>query len=256
VGPLTSGCRLGTPQRLGNEFAGIVDAVGDQVSGFSVGDEVLGWALFACYAEQVVVGVDQVVGKPPAMSWPEAGVLAASGQTAHTALSGLCVGAGDTLLIHAAAGGVGTFAVRLAAAWGARVVGTATLVNHDYLRGLGAIAVAYGDGLADRVRQAAPEGVTAALDVAGTAEALHVSLELVGDRRRVGTVAFNPVADCLGVRRISTERSTKRLIELTRLYCEEKLRIRQRSYPLIEAAEAHRETEAGHVQGKIVLTRD
>lgn len=244
------------PQRLGNDFAGVVDAVGDQVGSWSVGDEVLGWAMFACYAEHVVVNVDQVVAKPLAMSWPEAGVVAASGQTAHTALRELGVGSGDTVLVHGAAGGVGTFALQLATAWGARVVGTASVANHDYLRSLGAIPVAYGDGLADRVRQAAPEGVTAALDAAGTAEALHVSLELVGDRQRVGAVAFNQVADALGVRRISAERSTERLLELTALYDEDKLRIRQRSYPLVEAAEAHRQIETGHVQGKLVLTLD
>lgn len=101
------------------------------------------------------------------MAWADAGVLAASGQTAHTALQELGAGPGDTVLIHAAAGGVGTFAVQLARARGAKVVGTASEANHDYLRSLGAAPVAYGDGLADRVRAVAPDGVTAALDTPG-----------------------------------------------------------------------------------------
>ncbi|MHB8619779.1 MAG: NADP-dependent oxidoreductase, partial [Chloroflexota bacterium] len=202
------------PQRLGNEFAGVIDAIGDGITAFSSGDEVLGWAMLACYAEHVIVAAGQIVAKPAAMRWPEAGVLAASGQTAHTSLRELGVGPGDTVLVHAAAGGVGTFAVQLATAWGATVIGTASEANHDYLRSIGATPVTYGDGLAERVREVAPGGVTAALDAAGTIEALQSSLDLVADRTRVGTVAFNPAADDLGVRRISTERSTARLGEL------------------------------------------
>ncbi len=244
------------PQRLGNEFAGVVDALGEGVTGFSIGDEVLGWALFASYAEHVTIDTAQIVPKPGGMPWAEAGVLAASGQTAHTAMTELGVGPDDTVLIHAAAGGVGTFAAQIAVASGATVIGTASAGNHGYLRTLGAIPVAYGDGLAERVRQLAPDGVTAALDAAGTPEALHTSLELLQDRSRVGAVAFNQAADALGVRRISTDRSATRLTELTRLYGEGRLLIRQRSYPLTEAAQAHREIETGHVKGKLVLIVD
>ncbi|WP_220503206.1 zinc-binding dehydrogenase [Microbispora sp. H10885] len=130
----------------------------------------------------------------------------------------LRVGAGDTLLVHAAAGGVGTFAVQLARAAGATVVGTASERNHAYLRELGVIPVAYGDGLAGRVRAAAPGGVDAALDAAGTVEALEVSVELVADRARVGTIAYQPAADRFGVQRLSTERSAARLAGLVALW--------------------------------------
>jgi len=215
------------PQRLGNEFAGVIDAVADDVATFSMGDEVLGWAMLASYAEHVVVGSEQIVAKPEGMAWADAGVLAASGQTAHTALQELGVGPGDTVLIHAAAGGVGTFAVQLARARGAKVVGTASEANHDYLRSLGAAPVAYGDGLADRVRAVAPDGVTAALDAAGSPQALPDSLQLVGNKTRVATIAFNPAADELGVRRLSTDRSQARLADLTHLYSNGKLRITQ-----------------------------
>ncbi len=173
------------PQILGNEFAGIIDQVGDKVTDFSIGNEVLGWALLACYAEYVVVSVDQIVHKPQSMPWEEAGAITASGQTAHTALQELRVDKGDTILIHAAAGGVGTFAVQLAQAWGATVIGTASERNHDYLRSLGAIPVTYGDGLVDRVRALAPDGVDVALDAAGD-DALRASLGLVENKERIG----------------------------------------------------------------------
>ncbi|WP_405087462.1 NADP-dependent oxidoreductase [Microbispora sp. NBC_01389] len=242
------------PQRLGNEFAGVVDAVGEGVGGVAAGDEVVGWAMLASYAEHVVVPVDQVAAKPAAMPWPEAGVLSASGQTAATALELLRVGAGDTLLVHAAAGGVGTFAVQLARAAGATVVGTASERNHAYLRELGVIPVAYGEGLAGRVRDAAPGGVDAALDAAGTVEALEVSVELVADRTRAGTIAYQPAADRLGVRRLSTERSAARLAGLVTLWEKGELRVRiQEAVPVEEAARAHRLIESGHVTGKLVL---
>jgi len=114
------------PQRLGNEFAGVVEAVGEDVSEFSVGDEVLGWAMLASYAEHVVVGVDDIVRKPQRMEWAEAGALSASGQTAATALTDLALISGETVLVNGAAGGVGTFAVQLAVASGATVIGTAS----------------------------------------------------------------------------------------------------------------------------------
>lgn len=242
------------PQRLGNEFAGVIDAVGDDVTALSIGDEVLGWAMLASYSEHVVVGVDELVAKPPRMPWTEAGVLSASGQTAATALTQLRVADADTVLIHAAAGGVGSFAVQIARSRGATVIGTASEPNHDYLRSLGAIPVAYGDGLTERVRDAAPDGVDAALDAAGTEEALRVSLELVDEKDRIGAVAFNPFAGELGTRRFSTKRSAAQLRELTDLYTAGKLQIViQHTYPLDAAAEAHRAVETGHVRGKIVL---
>lgn len=117
------GVEIRYPQILGNEFAGIIDVVGEGVEGFSVGNEVIGWSLLSSYAEYVVVPTSQLVRKPKSMPWEEAGVLTASGQTAHTALQELGISKGDTVLIHAAAGGVGTFAVQLARAWGATVIG-------------------------------------------------------------------------------------------------------------------------------------
>lgn len=242
------------PQRLGNEFAGTIDAVGDGVAGFAVGEEVLGWAMLSSYADHVVAGQHEIVAKPQGMPWPEAGVLSASGQTAATALRLLGVTAGDTVLIHAAAGGVGSFAVQIAHAWGARVIGTASERNHPYLRELGATPVMYGDGLVGRVRELAGGEVTASLDASGTVEALHASLELVADKSRIGTVADQPVANDLGIRRLSTERSAEQLAELTGLYASDRLRVSiQHAYPLEQTAEAHQAVETGHVRGKVVL---
>jgi NADPH:quinone reductase-like Zn-dependent oxidoreductase len=244
------------PQIPGNEFAGIVDQVGEGVSGIAVGAEVLGFRPLTCYAELVLVSADQIVAKPPEMSWEVAGGLSGAGQTAHVALEQLGVGRGDTVLIHAAAGGVGTVAVQLAQQRGARVIGTASERNHDYLRALGAIPVAYGDGLVDRVRALAPEGVDAALDAAGGV-ALDVSLELVEDRDRIGTIVEYQRYAQLGVRWLTGPRRAARLAELVDLYARRKLRIHVRkTFPLSRAADAHREVEAGHGRGKVVLTID
>ncbi|MFA1819940.1 NADP-dependent oxidoreductase [Virgibacillus oceani] len=248
------GLTVSLPQILGNEFAGTIDQVGNGVTDFSVGDEVLGWELMACYADYVVVNVDQIVRKPLEMPWEEAGVITASGQTAHTALQELAVGKGDAVLIHAAAGGVGTFAVQLAKAWGATVIGTASECNHDYLRSIGAIPVTYGDGLVDRVSSLMPEGVNVAFDAAG-GEALEASVKLVENKNRIGTiVAFDRIEE-LGVLPIRSQRSTDRLSELVNLYIQGKINIHVRNiFPLDEVAKAHQEVEIGHGCGKVVLT--
>lgn len=245
------------PQRLGSEIAGVVDQVGDDVTAWAVGDEVLGWVPFTGYAEHVVVRADHLVVKPVDMPWAEAGVLTASGQTAATALADLAVTEGETLLVHAAAGGVGSYAVQLGVAYGATVVGTASERNHAYLRELGVMPVTYGDGLADRVRAAAPGGVDAALDAAGTEEALAVSVELVADRDRIGTLVDPDAAERLGVRALGTKRSAAKLAGLTALYEQGRLRVEvSRTYRLDQAAEAHQAMETGHVRGKVVLLPD
>lgn len=250
------GATLQLPQILGNEFAGVIDQVGKGVKGFSVGSEVLGFQVLGCYAEYAVVPAEQVVAKPRNMPWEVAGALSASGQTAHTALTELGVGKGDTVLIHAAAGGVGTVAVQLARAWGATVIGTASERNHDYLRSLGAIPVSYGDGLVDRVRALAPNGVDAVLDAAG-GDALRVSVELAANRHRIGTIVAFDQVEQLGVRAIRSQRSAARLAELVDLYAQGKLHIHiRKTFPLHQAADAHREVEMGHGRGKVVLVID
>lgn len=240
------------PARIGFEAAGLIDAVGAEVTGFAVGDEVLG-PVSGGYADAVVADPALLVVKPAELSWAKAGVLSASGQTASTALELLNLAEGETLLLHAAAGGVGQFAIQLAIARGAKVIGTASEQNHDFVRSLGAVPVAYGPGLADRVRALAPEGVDAALDAAG-GDSLDVSVELIADRTRIGTIADQAGAKRLGVRSFNTKRSAERLGALADLCREGRLDpVIWKEYPLAEAAAAHRESEGRHMRGKIVL---
>ncbi|WP_152654536.1 NADP-dependent oxidoreductase [Oceanobacillus sp. CFH 90083] len=250
------GVEIQYPQILGNEFSGVIDMIGEEVEDYYIGSEVIGWSLLSSYAEYVVVPTSQIVRKPQMMPWEEAGVLTASGQTAHTALRELGIGKGDTVLIHAAAGGVGTFAVQLAKAWGANVIGTASLRNHDYLKSLGAAPVLYGKGLVEQIRKIAPGGIDAALDAAGE-DALRASVELVQDKKRIGTIVSFDLSESLGTTPIRSQRSISRLSELTHLYEQGRLRIViSQSFPLYQASEAHRVVEAGHGHGKIVLTLD
>jgi NADPH:quinone reductase-like Zn-dependent oxidoreductase len=244
------------PATPGNEFSGVVDALGAGVTEWRTGDEVLGWTMLGAYAEAVAVPADQLVRKPAAMPWEVAAVMSASGQTAHRVLRMLGVGEGDTVLVHGAAGGVGTFAVQLASAWGASVIGTASPANHEYLRSLGATPVAYGAGLADRVKAVAPQGVDAAFDAAGRG-ALDASVELVADRARIATIADFEGAERLGVtgaRGGPGARTRERLGELVDLYEKGALAVHiAHRLPLADAAEAHRILETGHARGKTVL---
>lgn len=240
------------PGRLGHEAAGVVDAVGPDVTAFAPGDEVLGPATGA-YAEHALADAKLLARKPPQMPWSEAGALSASGQTASTVLEDLEPKPGETLLVHAAAGGVGLMAVQLAKARGVKVIGTAREANHDFLRGLGVVPVAYGPGLADRVRALAPDGVDAALDAVG-GEALDVSVELVADRDRIGTIADQAGAKRLGVRSLGTRRSGERLAQLVSAYEDGRLKVFiWKEFPLDQAVEAHRESDGRHLLGKVVL---
>ena len=242
------------PHVTGGEFAGTVDSVGEGVVGFRVGDQVLGYRTQWACAQYAVVPADQLVAKPETMSWEVAGGLSGAGQAAHTAVGALRVRAGDTFLINGAAGAVGTVAVQLARRCGATVIGTASEANHDYLRSLGAVPVTYGDGLADRVREMAPDGVDVTLDAASEA-GLKTALDLVGDPDRVGTIASPEAAKKLGALWIGSRRSTGRLSDLARLHTEGTLNILIRAtYPLEKAADAHRDVESGHGRGKVVLT--
>ncbi|MFJ9409515.1 NADP-dependent oxidoreductase [Streptomyces sp. NPDC101393] len=245
------------PAVPGNEFAGIVDQLGDRVTGVEIGTEVIGFSTLNAYAEYVVVPADQIVAKPAGMPWEVAGGFSGNGQGAHLALQAMGVGRGDTVLINAAAGALGSFAVQLAQRWGAaRVIGTASPANHDYLRSLGAVPVEYGEGLVERVRAVAPDGVHAALDAAGP-DALRACAELVKDRSRIRTMLSFEEAKELGIPLFGPGRSAARLQSLVDLYNEGGIGVHIRAaHPLAEAAEAHRAVELGHGRGKIVILVD
>lgn len=248
------GATITFPQILGNEFSGVVTGVGPNVTGFAVGDAVLGFNVLGCYAEYVAVPETQLVHTPPEVAWEAAGALSASGQTAHTALEELSVAEGETVVVHGAAGGVGSMFTQLALLRGATVVGTASPDNHEYLRGLGAVPVGYGDGQADRIRAAAEGPIDAVLDTAGH-ENLRTAVGLTEDRTRTATIVDMGLATELGCRIVRSQRSTERLAELVRLVAAGRLNVHiRRVYTLDEVAEAHRDVETGHGRGKVVLT--
>src|SRR5262249_25069797 len=170
----------------GREAAGVVDEVGEGASA-AVGDEVLGFAVGGADAERAIL--DDFIAKPAAASWEEAaGLPVAAERSARVfdVLGGL--GAGQTIVINGAAGGVGAVAVQLAVARGARVIGTASERNHDFLRSLGAEPTTYGDGMVERIRALAPDGVDLAFDTAGKGGVPDL-IELTGDPARVATIA-------------------------------------------------------------------
>ena len=239
------------PQQVGQEYSGVVDAVGPEVSGFAAGDEVLGSTMLNGQASAVVVPAATVVRKPPELDFPTAAALVAAGQTATGALRELAVGPGDVLLVHAAAGSVGTVAVQVARLAGVEVIGTASPGNHAYLRELGAIPVAYGDGLADAVR-ATGRTPTVALDGAGAAAiAASVALGVAPDR--TGTIVDDKAAAEHGARVVRAPRDPARLAEVVALAAAGRLVMPVRAYPLAEVAEAHAAVETGHGRGKVVL---
>ncbi|ALO91464.1 Putative oxidoreductase [Streptomyces hygroscopicus subsp. limoneus] len=254
------------PLRLGTEAAGVVTAVGAGATGpagpVQVGDEVIVYRASGTYAAELVVPATSVVPKPAGLSWEQAGGLMAAGATAVHVLDAVGLGKGETVLLHGAAGGVGLVAVQLAVARGATVVATASPAKHELLRELGAVPVAYGPGLADRVRAAAPEGIHAAADLVGTDEAVDVSLELVTDRSRIATIAAFERGAQAGIKLLGSGpggdpgtgiRQAARL-QLTEAAAAGRLRILiASSHPLREVAAAHRESMAGHTTGKIVL---
>lgn len=247
------GMRAALPAGIGNEFAGVVDRVGEAVTHHRPGDAVIGWAHMAAHADYVVAGSEAVIPKPSGMAWAEAGALGASGQTALSALRELEVAPGQTLLVAGAAGGAGSMLVQLARLNGARVIGTASRQRHDHLRSLGAVPVSYADGWTSRVRAAAPEGIDAALDAVG-GPTLRSLTEMVADRSRIGTLVDHSHAAELGVLGIRAQRSTRQLRMLADLAEQGRLRVAVRArYPLGRIAEAHRDVETGHGHGKVVL---
>ncbi|WP_282696735.1 NADP-dependent oxidoreductase [Streptomyces sp. CC208A] len=247
------------PAVPGIEVAGTVDAVGEGVTGLAVGDEVFGWSKTGAYAQYVLAG--NVLPKPDGLSWEAAVGLPVAGETAARVLEQLGVRAGETLFLHGAAGIVGTIAVQLAVAAGVTVVGSASPSNHAYLRELGAVPVAYGDGLADQVRAAAPQGVDAVFDAAGHG-VLPVAIALLGGegtapKERIATIAATDAAEH-GIAYSVPERDFDRvrawLAAQASAVLAGTLRLRHaETLPLKEAARAQELSETGHVRGKIVL---
>ncbi|MCL2553765.1 MAG: NADP-dependent oxidoreductase [Actinomycetia bacterium] len=247
------------PHVPGVEASGVVDALGEGVEGPAVGDAVFGPTDTGSYAEFALADAAKVVRKPDSVTWEQAAALPVAAETSYRALELLDLKPGETLLVHAAAGAVGGVAVQVAVARGLTVIGTASEANHDHLRALGAIPVTYGDGLVDRVRAVAPQGVDAALDAAGRGGAVAASVELTGGTDRVVSIADAVGAAKQGVRFTSggpgQYRGGPAFEEALALLAAGKLDLPvHRVLPLAEAAEAHRLSEAGHLSGKLLLT--
>lgn len=247
---------ISAPTGFGHDYAGVVDEVGDGVSAFAVGDRVFGGARARAVAEHVVatIGQDQLLRTPAGLSDETAGSLSIVARTADAAVATARVGAGDTVLIGGAAGGVGVLTVQLAIAAGATVIGTASESNHDFLRELGAIPTTYGAGLVDRVRALAPAGVDAAIDLQGV-ETVHAALELGVRPERIATIAAGPNPPGGAVSTGGVQAAPDALERIASAVADGILILPiQATFPLDRVAEAVALQREGHVRGKVVVT--
>ncbi|WP_329524004.1 NADP-dependent oxidoreductase [Streptomyces jietaisiensis] len=261
---------LTLPVGFGTDYAGVIDQVGEGVTGFAPGDRVFGGALSRAVADLVVVdargdtAADEVHHTPEGVDDRTAATLTIAGRTAAAALAALGSGSGahsnpglglglgpdDTVLIGGAGGGVGVFAVQLARVAGARVIGTGSAASADHLRSLGAEPVAYGDGLTDRVRALAPEGITAALDLHGV-DTVHAARELGVPDARICTIA----AQIEGVPAANGANAAPgALEEIAALIAAGRLRVPvAATFPIDEIRRATELQAARHVRGKVVI---
>ena len=236
---------------LGSDAAGVVDEVGEGVTGIAVGDDVFGKGR---HVEAEYAVLDSWAAKPASIDWAVAAAAGVAGETAERGLRLVDVKAGDTLFIDGGAGGVGAVAVQIALARGARVIASASEANQDYLREIGAIPVLYGEGVADRVRNAAGGSVDAVFDVVGKTPVDEL-ISLAPDPAKVVTIA-NFAAGEAGVQVTgggADSRAPEALAEVADLLAQNKIVIKVQTFPVTRAAEAYRISLNGHVRGKLVL---
>jgi NADPH:quinone reductase-like Zn-dependent oxidoreductase len=244
------------PSGQGSDVAGIVEAVGDGVDDFQPGDEVIGFTdNRSSQAELVVVDAGNATRRPPNVPWPVAGALFVAGATAYAAVRAVAAGPGDTVVVAGAAGGVGSIAVQLARRAGATVIGLASEPNHGWLRDHGVIPVSYGDGVADRIREAADGSADALIDTVG-GDYVKLGLELGVAPERIDTIVDFAAVGEHGVKAEGNAAgaSAEVLAELAGLIDEGALEIPiAASYPLQQVRDAYTELERNHTRGKIVL---
>lgn len=250
------------PVTPGWDVAGVVEAVGAAVTSLVPGDEVYGYVRKdavhgGTYAEKVAAPIRTVTKKPTSLSFAEAAAVPLAGLTAYQALvHHLRLERGQTVLIHGASGGVGSFAVQIARALGFRVLGTSSESNHDYLRGLDAFPFTYGEGLVDRVRAQFPEGVDAVLDLNGSD--LAVSPDLLSDSS-FGSIAsiVDPRVKAMGGHYAFVYPDVPDLDALTELIDAGKLSVEiAATFALAHSQQAWELSQTGHTRGKIVITVD
>ena len=255
------------PLRLGVEAAGVVTAVGPGAVGpagpFIVGDEVIAYRIEGAYSDEIVVPASEVVPKPDQFSWEQAAAMMLDGTTAVHALAVVRARRGQTVLINAAAGGVGLAAVQLAMLCGMHVIGTASTKDFEMLRRYDVEPVEYGPGLLQRVIAAAPGGIDAALDFIGTDEAIDASLELVKDHSHIATIVAFDRAKCSGFQAIGGAPGEDPAGLEIRNYARLRLTalvnagaydvLVSQVFPLSQVAEAHRLLSKGGTGGRIAL---
>jgi len=267
-GKIRSGARptgaITEPRTVGSDLGGVVTAVGPDVDGFRVGDPVAAFGAQAAYATDTVVAASNAHLRPRNVSAADGAALGIPAGTAYQTLRSLGVRADDTLLVHGGSGAVGQAIIQFAGLWGATVVATTSERRFDRVRTLGAIPVAYGEGLTDRVRDAAPQGVSVIIDAAGTDEALETSIELLADKSRIATIVRGPDAAGLGIRAFGggspvpltpqqlAWRAEAVPVVLALLGAGAFSIEFGPSFPLADAAQAHQAVQDG-VSGKVIL---
>ena len=244
------------PSGQGSDFAGRITALGAGVSGVAVGEPVIGFTtLRASQADYVAVPADQVTRKPEAVDWEQAGGLFVAGTTAYAAVRAVRPGPGDTVAVSGAAGGVGSIAVQLARRTGAQVLGIAGPANSAWLQSLDVVPITYGDGLADRLRAAAPQGVQAFIDTFGQGY-VGLAVELGVRPERIDTIIDFAAASSFGAKTDGNAAAghVAVLAELADLIAAGQLVVPiAASYPLEQVREAYTHLAARHTRGKIVL---
>lgn len=256
------------PRPVGTEISGVIEAVGDAVGqdaqtgtpGLGVGDKVVAFRTPGGYATRINAPARDVFAKPPTLSFDEAAGMLLVGTTSAEMLATVDAKDGDVILLHGASGAIGAMVLQLAARLGATVIGTTSARNAKNVSRYGGIPVEYGPGLIDRVRAAAPSGVTVALDAAGTEEALETSLALVADRNRILTIVQPQAAAKHGLHYIggnqpkSTEFRNAHRAELLELAGSGELRVPiSHTFPLKEAKFAIDLVAHGSAAGKVVI---
>jgi NADPH:quinone reductase-like Zn-dependent oxidoreductase len=244
------------PSGQGTDLAGVVRAVGDGVAAFAAGDEVLGWTEErASHAELVVVPAGQLTAKPASVSWEVAGSLFVAALAACASVQAVAPQAGETVVVSAAAGGVGSVAAQLARRTGATVIGLAGERNHDWLRRHDIVPVTYGDGQADRIRQAAAGTIDAFIDTFGGGY-VDLAIGLGVPPERINTIIDFAAVARLGVHGEGTHAvaDATLLAEVAGLVADGSLEIPiARTFPLDQVRDAFGELAERHTHGKIVL---
>ncbi|MET0976351.1 MAG: NADP-dependent oxidoreductase [Leifsonia sp.] len=242
------------PSGNGHDFSGVIDEVGPDVDGWAVGDEVFGGRRFFAQADFLVVPTEKLVRKPAGISWEQAGSLDIVGRTAWASVEAIDPTPDDTVLVTAAAGGVGVLAAQLAVRRGATVIGTASPSNHAFLESLGVIPVAHGDGLLERIRAVAPRGVDAVLDNHGKAS-IDVAFALGVPHERINTIVGLGSENAQGILQVGgAQASLADLAHMAGLIADGLVFPIDSVYPVEQVREAYRHLEAGHLRGKVVLT--